>query len=106
MAENIHPIFESILKKGDKESLLHQRGIVIWLIGLSGSGKSTIARALENKLHHEKVLTQILDGDNLRSGLNHDLEFSDEERVENRSVEHKIPITFKIESTAYIAAFI
>ena len=83
MAENIHPIFESILKKGDKESLLHQRGIVIWLIGLSGSGKSTIARALENKLHHENVLTQILDGDNLRSGLNHDLEFSDEERVEN-----------------------
>lgn len=83
MAENIHPIFESILKKGDKESLLNQRGIVIWLVGLSGSGKSTIARALENKLHREKVLTQILDGDNLRSGLNHDLGFTDGERVEN-----------------------
>jgi len=83
MAENIHPIFESILKKGDKESLLNQRGIVIWLVGLSGSGKSTIARALENKLHQEKVLTQILDGDNLRSGLNHDLGFTDGERVEN-----------------------
>ena len=83
MAENIHPIFESILKKGDKESLLNQRGIVIWLVGLSGSGKSTIARALENKLHQEKVPTQILDGDNLRLGLNHDLGFTDEERVEN-----------------------
>lgn len=83
MTENIHPIFESILKKGDKESLLNQKGMVIWLIGLSGSGKSTIARALENKLHQEKVLTQILDGDNLRSGLNHDLGFTDEERVEN-----------------------
>ncbi len=56
---------------------------MIWLIGLSGSGKSTIARALENKLHQEKVLTQILDGDNLRSGLNHDLGFTDGERVEN-----------------------
>lgn len=83
MTENIHPIFESILKKGDKESLLNQKGMVIWLIGLSGSGKSTIARVLENKLHQEKVLTQILDGDNLRSGLNHDLGFTDEERVEN-----------------------
>jgi len=83
MAENIHPIFESILKKEDKESLLNQRGIVIWLIGLSGSGKSTIARALENKLHQENVLTQILDGDNLRTGLNHDLGFTDRERVEN-----------------------
>ncbi len=83
MADHIHPIFESILKKEDKESLLNQRGIVIWLIGLSGSGKSTIARALENKLHQENVLTQILDGDNLRSGLNHDLGFTEEERVEN-----------------------
>ncbi len=83
MADHIHPIFESILKKEDKESLLNQRGIVIWLIGLSGSGKSTIARALENKLHQENVLTQILDGDNLRSGLNHDLGFTDGERVEN-----------------------
>lgn len=83
MADNIHPIFDTTLNKEDKESLLSQRGIVIWLIGLSGSGKSTIARGLENKLHQEKVLTQILDGDNLRTGLNHDLGFTDRERVEN-----------------------
>ncbi len=56
---------------------------IIIITGLSGSGKSTIARALENKLHQENVLTQILDGDNLRSGLNHDLGFTEEERVEN-----------------------
>lgn len=83
MTDNIHPIFDTTLKKEDKESLLNQRGMVIWLIGLSGSGKSTIARGLENKLHQEKVLTQILDGDNLRTGLNHDLGFTDGERVEN-----------------------
>ncbi len=81
--ENIHPIFDQILKKENKESLLGHRGLVIWLIGLSGSGKSTLAKSYEKYLHDQGILTQILDGDNLRTGLNGNLGFSEEDRVEN-----------------------
>lgn len=81
--ENIHPIFDTILKREEKESLLRQRSVVLWMTGLSGSGKSTIARALERRLHGEGFLTQLLDGDNLRSGLNNNLGFSEEDRAEN-----------------------
>ena len=81
--ENIHPVFDHMLDRGAKERLLGQRGMVIWLYGLSGSGKSTLAVALERRLHSEKLLTQILDGDNIRTGLNRNLGFSDEDREEN-----------------------
>ena len=81
--ENIHPIFDRILSTVQKEKLLGQRSLVIWMIGLSGSGKSTLARALENHLHAEGLLTALLDGDNLRSGINGNLGFSNEDRVEN-----------------------
>lgn len=81
--ENIHPIFDRILDRSQKESLLNQRAAVIWMVGLSGSGKSTIAQALEKRLHQEGYLTQLLDGDNLRSGLNSNLSFSEEDRREN-----------------------
>ncbi|MBX7093517.1 MAG: adenylyl-sulfate kinase [Flavobacteriales bacterium] len=83
MSSNIHPIFDRILQKEDKEALLHQRGLVIWMTGLSGSGKSTIAIGLEKKLHAEGILTQVLDGDNIRAGINNNLGFSDEDRTEN-----------------------
>lgn len=81
--ENIHPIFDRLLQTETKEKQLNQRGKVIWLIGLSGSGKSTIAQHLEAKLYDEGFLTQVLDGDNIRSGLNSNLTFSDEDRLEN-----------------------
>ncbi len=81
--EHIYPIFDTILQKSHKESLLHQKGKVIWMVGLSGSGKSTLARAAENTLHQEKKLTMLLDGDNLRTGVNSNLGFSEEERREN-----------------------
>ena len=81
--ENIHPIFDQILGKEDKEKLLHQKGIVIWMVGLSGSGKSTLAKSFEKHLHKNGKLTQILDGDNLRAGLNADLGFSEKDREEN-----------------------
>jgi len=81
--DNIFPIFDSILSLKDKEQLLNQRSIVIWLVGLSGSGKSTLARGLENALHKTGYLTQVLDGDNLRSGINNNLSFTEEDRVEN-----------------------
>jgi adenylylsulfate kinase len=83
MAENIHPIFDTILERDAKEKLLGQRGLVVWMTGLSGSGKSTLAKALEKKLYQEGVLTKLLDGDNLRTGLNSDLGFSTADRNEN-----------------------
>lgn len=81
--ENIHPIFETVLQRADKEALLEQHSAVLWMVGLSGSGKSTIARALERKLHEKGYLTQLLDGDNMRTGLNNNLGFSEEDRKEN-----------------------
>lgn len=81
--ENIHPVFDHLLQRTDKEKLLGQRSLVVWLYGLSGSGKSTIANLLERELHSQGRMTQILDGDNIRSGLNRNLGFSDEDRLEN-----------------------
>ncbi len=80
---NIYPIFDTILSREDKEKLLRQRSLVIWMVGLSGSGKSTLARLLENTLYENGYLTQILDGDNLRTGVNRNLGFSAEDREEN-----------------------
>lgn len=83
MAEHIHPIFDRILQKEHKEKLLNQRAVVFWMTGLSGSGKSTLARGLENALHEKGFLTKLLDGDNLRTGINKNLGFSEEDRIEN-----------------------
>lgn len=81
--ENIHPIFDRLLQRIDKEDLLQQTAKVIWLTGLSGSGKSTIAQHLEKILHAKGNLTMLLDGDNIRSGINNNLSFSDADRIEN-----------------------
>jgi len=85
MAEssNIHPEFQRQVPRCEKEELLGQQGQVLWLYGLSGSGKSTIANALERKLHDSGRFVTMLDGDNLRSGLNSNLGFTDEDRCEN-----------------------
>jgi len=80
---NIHPVFNQILNRGDKEKLLNQHARVIWMTGLSGSGKTTIARAIEMELNSRGFLTQILDGDNVRTGINNNLAFSEEDRYEN-----------------------
>ena len=80
---NIHTTFERILKRSDKEEMLMQKGMVVWMTGLSGSGKTTIAIVLEQKLAGSGVLTQVLDGDNIRTGINNSLGFSDEDRTEN-----------------------
>jgi len=80
---HIHPISERTLQRADKEAMLKQRGVVVWLTGLSGSGKSTIAIDLEKKLHAGGHFVQLLDGDNVRSGLNNNLGFSLEDRQEN-----------------------
>lgn len=81
--DNIHPIFDKILNREHKAALLKQQPIVIWMVGLSGSGKSTLAKALEQDLYEKGHLTQLLDGDNLRTGINNNLGFSDADRIEN-----------------------
>jgi len=81
--ENIHTEFHHMLGRESKEAQLRQRAHVFWFYGLSGSGKSTLANALERKLVELGYVTKILDGDNIRSGLNSDLGFSDEDRQEN-----------------------
>ncbi len=83
MAANIHPLGNSTLGRKDKESLLKQKGVVVWLTGLSGSGKSTIAQGVEQMLHNKGAITKLLDGDNLRTGLNSNLGFSAKDREEN-----------------------
>ena len=81
-ADNIHPQ-HSVVDRQARWRLLGHQGKVVWFTGLSGSGKSTIANVLEQRLHQRGVLTYILDGDNVRQGLNRDLGFTDADRVEN-----------------------
>ena len=83
MQENIFPIKHTLLQQSDKEKLNGHKGIVLWMFGLSGSGKTTIARALENELYLKGIHTKLLDGDNLRAGITNNLTFSLEDRVEN-----------------------
>ncbi|MDP6908439.1 MAG: adenylyl-sulfate kinase [Flavobacteriales bacterium] len=80
---NIHPVFDLILEREEKEAMLKQHACCIWMTGLSGSGKTTIAVALEKQLNQKGYLTQILDGDNIRTGINSNLGFSEEDRTEN-----------------------
>ena len=82
-SENIFPVFDKIISKEKKEKLLNQKGKVFWLTGLSGSGKTTIALQLEKELYKLGFLVQILDGDNIRAGINNNLSFSEADRAEN-----------------------
>lgn len=80
---NIYPVFEQIINKEQKETLLNQKAKVLWFTGLSGAGKTTLGAAVEKELYNRGFLTQILDGDNIRSGINKNLKFTEEDRVEN-----------------------
>lgn len=80
---HIHPIQHRLLERSAKEVLLGQRGCVVWMTGLSGSGKSTIAIALERALHDRGHYAVVLDGDNVRTGINSNLGFSEADRTEN-----------------------
>ena len=80
---NLFPIFDDILQREDKEILLQQNAKVIWMTGLSGSGKTTIAKGVERYLHSKGILNQLLDGDNIRVGISNNLTFSSEDRAEN-----------------------
>lgn len=104
--DNIYPIFERMLQREDKEVLLKQRGVMIWFTGLSGSGKSTLAIALERELHQRGLLCRILDGDNIRTGINNNLGFSDVDRIENIRRIAEVSKLFIDTGVITIAAFI
>ena len=97
------------VSKIDRASLKSQRPCLLWYTGLSGSGKSTIANAVDARLHQMKVHTYLLDGDNVRHGLNGDLGFSDEDRVENIRRISEVSKLFVdagiVVSTAFISPF-
>ncbi len=80
---NIFTFHQEVLQRSEKEKLLNQKSICIWMTGLSGSGKSTIAKLVERKLHDLGFATMLLDGDNVRDGLNKGLDFTPEGRFEN-----------------------
>ncbi len=83
MTDNIFPQFDSLLSRTDKEKLLKQKSKVLWFTGLSGAGKSTIGMGVEKLLFENGFLTQVLDGDIIRSGINSNLSFTKEDRLEN-----------------------
>lgn len=83
MAENIYPIYDRMLSREEREKQLGQRGMMVWFTGLSGSGKSTVALGVERELAAKGILCRILDGDNIRAGINSNLGFSEEDRREN-----------------------
>ncbi|MDC1306272.1 adenylyl-sulfate kinase [Saprospiraceae bacterium] len=80
---NIHPIYHLTIDRKQRENLLNQKAKVLWFTGLSGSGKSTIAIALEKELYARGFYCYLLDGDNVRTGLCNNLGFTAEERSEN-----------------------
>ena len=90
----------------DREKLLNQKGCVIWFTGLSGSGKSTLANAVEQVLHQQRHHTYVLDGDNVRHGLNKNLGFSPEDREENIRRVGEVAKLFSDAGTIVMTAFI
>lgn len=105
-ADNIHPIFERMESRKDKEQQLRQRGLTVWFTGLSGSGKSTIAIALEQKLSSMGIFSRILDGDNIRTGINRGLGFSEEDRRENIRRIAEVSKLFTETGIVTLAAFV
>jgi len=83
MQSNIVPVFDNMLERKDKEKLLNQKAKCFWFTGLSGSGKSTIAIEAEKRLYNLGIKTMLLDGDNVRTGINNNLGFSISDRDEN-----------------------
>ena len=103
---HIYPVSDRMLSRKDKEELLHQRGLMVWFTGLSGSGKSTVAIALERELHRRGILCRILDGDNIRCGINNNLGFSEADRVENIRRIAEVSKLFVDTGIVTLAAFI
>lgn len=94
------------VEREKREQLLKQKGVVLWFTGLSGSGKSTVANKVAHKLHEREKLAYILDGDNIRHGLNKDLGFSPEARKENIRRISEVASLFADAGLITITAFI
>ena len=103
---HIYPIFDRMLQRSDRENLLKQKGLMLWFTGLSGSGKSTLAIALERELYQNGILCRILDGDNIRSGINNNLGFTEADRIENIRRIAEVSKLFVDTGIITIAAFI
>ncbi|MEL7377623.1 MAG: adenylyl-sulfate kinase [Bacteroidota bacterium] len=106
MPENIHPVFDRMLSRKEREERLGQQSCVVWFTGLSGSGKSTIAIALEHRLFSSGYFAQMLDGDNIRFGLNANLGFSLEDRAENIRRIAEVAKLFKNSGLICLCSFI
>jgi adenylyl-sulfate kinase len=106
MASTTNIVWHPSLSRHEREGIRGQRGSTIWLTGLSGSGKSTIATALEQHLLHLGLSAYRLDGDNVRFGLNNDLGFSEADRNENIRRIAEVAKLFADSSTIAITAFI
>ena len=81
--DNLFSTNHELIPKTEKEKLLKQKGICLWLTGLSGSGKTSIAKSIAKKLYNKGFITKVLDGDNIRLGINKNLSFSEMDRIEN-----------------------
>ncbi len=105
MSSNIIP-HQHTIAQADRVKKLGYRPLLIWFVGMSGSGKSTLASGLEAKLFAEGINTYILDGDNIRSGLNKDLDFTDDSRKENIRRIAEVSNLFVDAGTVVLTAFI
>ncbi|MGL4859478.1 MAG: adenylyl-sulfate kinase [Enterobacteriaceae bacterium] len=97
---------QHLIARQQREQLLGQRGAIVWLTGLSGAGKSTIASAAEHLLHQQGVHTYLLDGDNIRHGLCRDLSFSDDDRRQNIRRVGEVAALFLDAGLVVLTAFI
>jgi len=104
--ENIHPIFDRLVGRARQELLLNQKSTVLWFTGLSGSGKSTIAEGLQKTLYSEGYIVKVLDGDNIRSGINSDLGFSLDDRQENVRRIAEVAKLFMAEGIIVLCSFV
>ena len=105
-SDTIFSTFHLQLSRQEKESLLNQKGIVVWITGLSGSGKTTLASATEKLFYKDGRLTQVLDGDNVRTGLNKGLGFTSDDRSENIRRIAEVAKLFKDSGIITFCAFV
>lgn len=103
---SIHPTFDQLISKSEFEKLLNQKAGVFWLFGNSGSGKTTIASKVQKKLFEQGKYAVVLDGDNLRNGLNQSLGFSDEDRLENIRRAAEVCKMFMAHGAIVLATFV
>jgi len=104
--KDIHPVFDQLVQLEEREQHNGHRGAVLWLTGLSGSGKSTIAAAVERELFSRKWHARVLDGDNVRAGLNRDLSFTMDDRRENTRRVAEVAKLFAQSGTLTLCSFV